>query len=169
MSEHLDVVNESDRVVDTKKRSFCHSQGLIHRCSAVIVFETESRERILIQKRSLNKEKKPGKLCLTGGHIKSGDTYLEGAKKEFYEELYDNKVIESSKMFNKLFKFRKISEEDPEFVEVFETIDNGPFMIQEDEVETCFFMSIEKLRKQVKESPNDFTTTTRIIVEKYLG
>jgi isopentenyl-diphosphate delta-isomerase len=85
MSEILDVVNEYDEVIGQAERDEVHRVGLV--CRLVYVcFYTPSGE-VILQKRSTTKKNDPGKLTTTvSGHVASGQSYLEAAVRETYEE-----------------------------------------------------------------------------------
>jgi len=86
-TEIFDIVDDHDRVIGQAARSACHGNpALVHRVAHVLVFN--SRDEMLLQKRSLNKDVQPGKWDTSvGGHLDPGETYLEAAKREFQEEL----------------------------------------------------------------------------------
>ena len=85
MSEILDIVNDKDEVIGQAERDRVHSEGLV--CRLVYVcFYTTSRD-IVLQKRSMTKKNDPGKLTTAiSGHVASGQTYLEAAVRETFEE-----------------------------------------------------------------------------------
>ncbi len=85
MSEILDVVNDNDEVIGQAERDRVHREGLV--CRLVYVcFYTANRE-VILQKRSDIKKNDPGKLTTTAsGHVASGQSYLEAAARETFEE-----------------------------------------------------------------------------------
>lgn len=85
MSEILDIVNDNDEVIGQAERKRVHSEGLV--CRLVYVcFYTANRE-VILQKRSDIKKNDPGKLTTTAsGHVASGQSYLEAAVRETFEE-----------------------------------------------------------------------------------
>ena len=160
--EIIDIVDENDEMVDKRPRKEAHERGLLHRGAAIIV-HTPHREMVL-QKRSEDKMKKPGKLCVPGGHLEAGDSYREGAIREFFEELYskDYGAIE----LEELFKIRKDADDDPEFMKVFRAEDTKPFNPDSSEVQKLVFWSPEKLSEELEKRPEQFTQTTRIILKE---
>jgi isopentenyldiphosphate isomerase len=161
--ELLDVVNEEDKVVDQAPRKQCHEEKLLHRGASIVVYRTPEKDKVLLQKRSEDKMNNPGELCFTGGHVTSGDSYREGAEKEFFEELYseENGEIE----LEAVAKFRKTADDDHEFMKIFETVDSGPFN-HGDEVAELKFMETGELKRMAMESPEKFTGTTLRIIEE---
>ena len=87
MSEEIfDVVNECDEVIDAKPRSEVHRLGLKHRAIHVLVFN--SRGETFLQKRSMTKDREPGKWdSSTSGHVDSGEDYDACAVRELREEI----------------------------------------------------------------------------------
>lgn len=85
-SELLDVVDELDRVVGRLPRAEVHRRSLPHR--AVHVFVWDAAGRLLLQKRSLQKDESPGLWTSSAsGHVDVGETYVAAAYRELDEEL----------------------------------------------------------------------------------
>ncbi len=84
-NELLFVVNEFDVPKKPLTRKKTHLEKHWHRAAHVWV--TNSKDQILVQKRSHLKETAPGlwEPCI-GGHIGPGDDYFAGAAKELHEE-----------------------------------------------------------------------------------
>lgn len=84
--ELFDLVDEDDEVIGQALRWKVHAdKSLIHRSITVLVF---INGKLLLQKRSRTKDTYP--LYWTSscsGHVASGDSYEETAKKELSEEL----------------------------------------------------------------------------------
>jgi isopentenyldiphosphate isomerase len=86
MGKLLPVVNRSDQELGLEFRSDIHRLGLMHRTVHVLVFDRQGR--VYLQKRSAHKERYPG--CWTSsasGHVEEGESYLNAAYRELYEEL----------------------------------------------------------------------------------
>ena len=96
--ELLDLVDKNDDVIGTVWRSEAHSnRKLIHREVAIILFDT--KHRVLLQQRSLNKSILPGAWKITAaGHPNSGEDPLVAIKRELFEEL----GIEANPVFSSL-------------------------------------------------------------------
>lgn len=92
--ELIDIVNEKDKVVGVKNKDDVHRDGDLHRASRVYV--VNSKGDILIHRRTKTKKLNPGYWDITvGGHVHSGETYENAAKRELKEEL----GIENVKFF----------------------------------------------------------------------
>ncbi len=85
--ELLDVVNENGEVINTLPRSEIHGNpSLLHRVVHVLVFN--SKDELLLQKRSMKKDVAPGRWDTSvGGHVDSGETIEEALLRETEEEL----------------------------------------------------------------------------------
>ena len=159
MTEILDIVNEKDEVIGQKTRKEVHSSNLVHRGAHVFVFN--SRSEILLQKRSLKKDKYPGFWGDVAGHIDSGEGYEESARRELKEEI----GIESKLEF--LMKFRKQVENDQEIITVFKCMHEGPFKINREEIDEVKFFSPEEIRNML-ESGEKIAPGAKIALEEWL-
>lgn len=84
--ELLVVVDWDDREVGIAPRHEIHEKGMIHRAVHVVLIDV--RGMILLQKRSLIKDRFPGWWDISvGGHVNPGETYLEAAVREIHEEM----------------------------------------------------------------------------------
>ncbi|HVB12820.1 MAG TPA: NUDIX domain-containing protein, partial [Nitrososphaerales archaeon] len=97
-SELVDVVDKSDRVLETRTLDECLKLGLLHR--AVTVFLRNSKGQMFLQQRSKEDDWLPGMWTAScTGHVKSGEDAEAAAARELDEEL----GIACSPIF--LFKF----------------------------------------------------------------
>jgi len=87
MEEFLEVVNKKGEVLRTLPRSQIHGNpSLLHRVVHVLVFDPDGR--LILQKRSLDKDVAPGKWDTSvGGHVNAGETLAEALHREMKEEL----------------------------------------------------------------------------------
>ncbi len=85
--EQLEIVNEKGEVVGLASRSVIHGDpSLMHRVVHVLVFD--SMGRLLLQKRSINKDVAPGRWDTSvGGHVAVGEELSLSAGREMEEEL----------------------------------------------------------------------------------
>lgn len=81
------VVNSHDDIVGYETRYKCHHNvKLIHRAVAMVIID--NKDRILIQKRSMQKDTDPGFWDITAyGHVSKGETYIQTAQRELFEEM----------------------------------------------------------------------------------
>lgn len=144
MEEYFDVVDENDKVINRAKRRECHSNPeLIHRAVHIIIFS--SRGQILLEKRSMEKDLYPGMWCDMAGHLDSGESYEDAARRELKEET----GLEAPLKF--LFKFRKDAEKETEFISVFRCESDGPFRTNPRETQFVKFFDVSEIRKMLEE------------------
>lgn len=166
MDEIIDIVDNNDNIIGKELKSKCHKNKILHRGANIFVFKDKSLKEILLQKRSQTKSSKPNKICTPGGHLKTGESYLKGAKREFFEEQF-NFQINKKLYFEELFKIKKFTDNDYEFVTIFRTICEGPFITDPKEVEFSYFEAINKVLKKIDEKPKNYTETTILLLKEY--
>lgn len=149
--EMFDVVDENDRVIRAETRKIVHVNNFWHR--AVHILAINSAGEIYLQKRSIWKDRNPGRWdSSAAGHVDSGETYLEAARREFREELgVDCPPLE------RIGRLTPCEQTGWEFIEVYTTSHEGPFHPAALEVETGAFFSRESIRRWTGASPADFS------------
>ncbi len=165
MAEIVDVVNPDDEVIRQAAREKCHNEKLIHRGVAILVFRSEEMRELLLQRRTSKVAIKPDHIGLTGGHVLAGESYREAAKREYNEELHRDSAREIE--MEGLFKLKKSTDGDHEFVKVFRTVDRGPFDLNDSEVGEVFFRDIDEVLNEFGESAEKYTDTARLLIEEY--
>lgn len=87
MEEYFDVLNKKGEYTEKiETREKCHKEGLWHK--AVVLFIINSKEQVLLQKRSKNKKMWPDMWDLTaGGHVLTGEFGFQAILRECKEEL----------------------------------------------------------------------------------
>ncbi len=161
--EYLDAVDEGDNLIRKASRRECHSNPkLIHRSTAIIVFN--SRGEMLLQKRSRNMDMYPGKWTYaTAGHVTSGESYEQTAKRELKEEIGID--IPVRPLFRHLFS----GEKEKEMIMVFEGRSDGPFRTDPEEVDEVRFFNTGEVRKLLGEKPDLFSPDCKEILERYFS
>lgn len=142
--EYLDIVNEQDEVVGRVERQEAHQKKLPHRIVHVFVFN--DRGEMAAQLRSDKVEFCPHHwITAVAGHVKAGQTYLEGARDEAQEELgVDNLQLEF--MVKDLFDREGIGKL---FLVSYRAKHNGPFSPRTDHVDRIEFFPLTKLQEMV--------------------
>lgn len=157
----FDVVNERDEVIDRKPRGEVHRLGLLHRAVHVQVFN--ARGQIFLQKRSMKKDRQPGLWdSSASGHVDSGEDYDTTAVREVWEEI----GLRLSKTPERLFKIDACEETDQEFVWVYRCENEGPFELNQEEIERGGWFSPEEVSRWMKERPEEFATALLFIWPK---
>lgn len=88
MEEIFDIYTRDGEYIGTKEESICHSKnpGFYHK--PVWIWIINSKNEVLVQKRTAYKKNHPNKWDMSSsGHIIAGETSIQGAIRETYEEL----------------------------------------------------------------------------------
>ncbi len=155
------VVDKNDEVLGTATRKECHSnRDLIHRGIYVVV--SDSKGRILLQKRSMKKDLGPGLWGISvGGHCSPGESYEDTAKREMMEELGLSLKI---KKIGKLLERKKI---ESEYNTVFSAvIGKEKIKFDKDEIDEVKFCTESEIRKMAKSA---FTGSLWMVMNFYLN
>lgn len=138
-------------------------KGLLHR--AVTIFITNPQGEVFLQKRASNLPFYPGRWSGScGGHVTSGETYAEGARRELAEELgIECELRELGKFLTPKWKIGNGIEW--EFITVYQGTSSAKIMLN-DESEEGRFVPIPELKKLLATQP-DALTPDLIIASKY--
>ena len=111
--EKFDLVDPNDRVIGSAPRSEIHSRGLLHRAVHLWLFHPDGR--LLLQKRSLDKDREPGRWTSSvSGHVNSGEEYDAAMHREIPEEI--GIPTETCQNMSRVQYFPACPETDQEFV-----------------------------------------------------
>ena len=131
--EVVTIVDHENRVIGQASRRRMRRENLIHRASYILVFN--SRGQLFVQKRTLSKDLYPGYYDIAaGGVVLAGESYEESARRELREELGITAVLEC--LGDTFFSDRH----NQVWGRVFRCRHDGPFVLQEAEVESGEFM-----------------------------
>ena len=126
--EKIDVVDGNDNVVGESTREEAHAKGLLHRIVHVII--RNSKGEILLQKRSKN-DGIGNWDASVGGHVDTGESYEQAAKREMMEEVGISVPIKF------VFKFREPTRF--HLVACYAAKYDGPFKFNDESSEQKFF------------------------------
>ena len=161
MEEVFDVLKEDGEYSGKiASRSECHRDGLWHK--AIAVFIINSKDQVLLQKRSKNKKMWPNMWDISsGGHVLTGEFGYQAAIRETKEELgidldekdirFIGSVISNNKkadMFDKHFN---------EYYIVKMEVDEEKLVLQEEEVASVKWMDKDEIIKRVKNNFDGIT------------
>lgn len=157
--ELIDVLDENG--IFTGKvatRREVHAQGLWHR--AIIVAILGDDNQILLQQRSLNKEKNPGKWDISvAGHVSAGQSATDAAIREVTEEVgleLNDKISVAD--FKYIFSYRSVDEyangiNERQFFDFFvlrwPNLRIEDIKLQESEVQDAKLCTISELREML--------------------
>ncbi len=98
MEEIFDIYTRDGKYLGTKEKSICHgpNPGFYHK--PALIWIIDDNKKTLVQKRAACKKNYPNLWDLgCAGHIDAGETPIEGAIRETYEELGINATAEDYK------------------------------------------------------------------------
>jgi 8-oxo-dGTP pyrophosphatase MutT (NUDIX family) len=154
------IVDENNKEIGTEPRFKMRKLGLIHRATYILVFNPE--QKIFVQKRTKTKDVYPGYYdVVSGGVVTVGETYDESAKRELEEEL-GIMNIPLSELFEFFFAEGKMKV----WGKAFSCFYNGDIILQEEEVESGSFMSVDEVIS--KSTYDKFCPDGLYVLNRYL-
>lgn len=140
--ELLEVVNEKGETIRLARRCEIHGNpALIHKVVHVLVFNGSGK--LLLQKRSMNKDVAPGKWDTSvGGHVAPGEEIIAAAKREMEEELG---IAAPALEFLYSYIHRNLRE--TELVGTFRCLYEGTIIPDRDEIDEARFWSLQEIEE----------------------
>jgi len=139
--ERICIVDGFDNVVRCASRREMRVDGLLHRVTYLIVFN--SAGKILVQQRTGIKDWYPGRFDFAaGGVVQYGESYAQSAIRELKEELgIDAEIKHQFKMY---FEDRNTNPQTRSWGMVYTCICDGPFKLQAEEVVDVLFVTVDE-------------------------
>jgi isopentenyl-diphosphate delta-isomerase len=164
VSEQLILVDAQDRELGVKDKLQAHVEGALHRAFSVFVFDAE--KRLLLQKRARTKYHSGGLWSNTAcGHPRPGETTHAAARRRLREEMgFDCELREA-------FEFLYRAELDGALVEheydhVLVGTHEGEPAPDPSEVEDWRWVTMDELRRDLRERPNDYSYWLSVAVNR---
>lgn len=155
MAEWLDIVNKHDQVIGRGLRPDVHRRAQYHRSTHVLLYD--SRQRLFLQLRSKTKDTNPGLWDTSAaGHVDAGESYLNCAARELYEEL--GVLLPASELVE-LMRLAPEAANGYEFVRVYAAISDAPITLEPNEIEDGKWVSETELDQWLAQKPEQFTET----------
>lgn len=147
IDEWVDIVNENNEVIAHATRHDMRKKVLRHRATYIIVHD--GMGKILVQKRTNNKDFYPGWMDVTaGGVVKRGENILVSARREAEEELGIADVP-----FAEHGTFYFESDDCCVWGTLLSCVCHGPFALQEEEIASVEWLNEEEIFQR----KNEFT------------
>ena len=161
MVEYFDVLDENGEFTDRiESRDECHNKGFWHK--AVALFIINSKNQVLLQKRSANKKLWPNLWDISaGGHVLAGEFGFQAIIREIKEELgtdiekNDITFIGSSTSVN--IKSDIINKHFNEYYIVNKDIDTSTLKLQEEEVSDIKWFDKEDILNRIENNHDGIT------------
>ncbi len=159
--EIVAIVDEHNTVVGSAPRREMRAKALPHRATYVLVFNSQGQ--LYVQKRTLTKDVFPGYYDpAAGGVVLVGEDYTQGARREVEEEMGVRGVP-----LTPLFEFYHKDERNRVWGAAFSCVYDGAIVLQEEEVESGFFMAIAEILRLAETEP--FTPDGLYVLKRYIA
>jgi isopentenyldiphosphate isomerase len=154
------IVDQENHIIGAVPRHEMRAKRLAHRSTYILVFN--SRGDLYVQKRTLTKDVFPGYYDVAaGGVVLAGETYEQGAERELEEEMGIHGVP-----LNRAFDFYFENEHTRVWGSAFSCVYDGPVVLQEEEVESGAFVSVDDILSRAETQP--FTPDGMYVLQRYL-
>lgn len=165
-TELLDIVDDEDVVIGRRLRNECLTEGILHRAIALLLFDEFGR--LYIQRRADSKSWYPDYWTLSVmGHVSSGETYEQAAKRELTEELaLDCQLRPVTRIRMPDYPWGGLLER--EFVTVFEARATNPNIVLSEETKEGKFVEFDEFVRIARKQPEKFTPDSLLALEAYL-
>lgn len=166
MEEILRLVDENDNEIGQETREKCHlGKGKMHRAIAVFLFN--DKNLMLIQRRSQSKQLWPRYWdCTVATHVYPDETYEDSAERGLRQELGISASVKKILAFTYFAPFGKNAEN--EYCALLVGRYSGIVTPNRSEVSSFNYMSLKKLRGEMKEKGKTYTPWFKIALEKFL-
>lgn len=137
--EIVQIVDRSNKPIEALPRREMRQRGLIHRACYILVFNTEGE--LFLQKRTDSKDIYPGYWDVAaGGVVLAGESYEQSARRELEEEL-GVAGVKLTFLFDHYFEV----DDNRVWGRVFSCTNEGPFILQPEEVAYGRFTSLDSI------------------------
>lgn len=161
MEELFDILNEKGEYTGKiEPREKCHKEGLWHK--AVCCFIINSKDQVLLQRRSAKKKLWPNMWDITGGgHVLTGEFGFQAIIREMKEELgidlEKNDITFIGSAISTDIKAGLTDNHFNEYYIVKKDIDESKLILQEEEVTEVKWISKDEIIKRIKNNFDGIT------------
>jgi isopentenyl-diphosphate delta-isomerase len=162
--ERVILVDHNDQAIGALEKLRAHEEGRLHRAFSIFIFDADGR--MLLQKRSSTKYHSGGLWSNTCcGHPRPGETTLAAALRRLKEEMsLSCELREAFTFFYKASLDNKLVEHELDHVLIGEF--DGALAPDPAEVEDWRWLSLQDLRDEIRERPDDFTYWLKMAIRQ---
>lgn len=160
MLELWDIYDENGNVTGRKMYRGKPAEGDYMLCVHMYIYN--SKKKFLIQQRSFSKSSFPGAWDVTCGAVLAGETSLEAAKREIFEELGLSTENASIEMVGRLK--REYSFADIYFIQM--EFDLSACILQKEEVEAVKEVNIDEVIEMIENARNRDEDYIELIIKQ---
>lgn len=156
----IDVVDENDQVIGVAEREELYQKSLRHRIVHVLVFNKKGEMSLQLRTDKV-------KFCpnhwstSAGGHVESGESYEQAAKRELKEELGIEKDL---KFIGK--DIYNVTDELEKFVSIYKVIYEGDFNYDKNDISKVKYFPIGEIKNMIN-SGEKIHPELKYIINKY--
>ena len=165
MEEKVILVDEQDNPIGLMEKLEAHQKALLHR--AFSVFILNDKGEIMLQQRAANKYHSPNLWTNTCcRHPREGETTIEAGKRRLQEEM--GFVTELSEVLSFIYKApfdNGLTEH--EYDHVLVGYSDAQPQINPEEVASWKWLSLEAIKEDILQAPEQYTAWFKIIFEKF--
>lgn len=165
IEEKVILVDINDEPIGLMEKMAAHEQALLHRAFSVFIFNDNNE--IMLQQRAASKYHSP--LLWTNtccSHQRAGETNIQAGKRRLQEEM--GFEVELTELFHFIYKApfeNGLTEHELDHVMIGKYNDEPN--INKNEVESWKWMSIDAIKSDMQENPDDYTAWFKIIFEEF--
>lgn len=163
--EQVILVNENDEPIGSMEKIEAHEKALLHR--AFSVFILNDKNEVMLQQRAASKYHSP--LLWTNtccSHQRAGETNIAAGKRRLLEEM--GFQVDLKELFSFIYKApfdNGLTEHELDHVMI--GYSNQEPNVNKEEVEDWKWMSMEAIKHDMKDHPENYTAWFKIIFEKF--
>ena len=165
MEEKVILVNEKDEPIGLMGKMEAHEKGLLHRAFSVFVFN--SKQEVLLQQRAACKYHSPNLWTNTCcSHPRAGETNQQAGERRLQEEM--GLQVPLQEVFSFIYKApfdNGLTEH--EYDHVLVGYSDAQPQINPEEVASWKWLSLEAIKEDILQAPEQYTAWFKIIFEKF--
>ena len=159
------LVDKNDKKIGLMPKMEAHEKGVLHRAFSVFIFN--DKNELMLQKRNINKYHSPGLWTNTCcSHQKDGESNINAGKRRLKEEMGFCVDLNELDSFIYYVKFDNgLIEHELDHILVGKY--NGSFNVNPKEVDEWKWLTLDKIKDDIKRNPNNYTEWFKIIMDNY--